>query len=314
MEKPELTLPDGAYRVALCDVLDKLLACRDGDSALLYLYCLRNGTPKTPAEERTATAFLGFSQERLDRAWFTLSSLTISQISTQSSPTAEGAPVYPVSELREQRKQDNGFSAVCNTAENLLRKPLTESQLRQLYTAYEHLGLSADAIIELLSYLKNDRGVIRVSDLRQECYLWADMGIYSGEQAQGYLSRLNAEIPLAKSLLTEIGSQDRALKPPERRLVTFALAHAFPPEVLTLAIRRAKERIGKFSVDYIRGILDTWDKKGLHTIAEITALEPEAERKNTSATTAQRSADNDRLASWEKDWLEEVARRKNKEE
>lgn len=304
-------LPDNAYRVALCEVMDKLLSCRDGDGALLYLYCLRFGEPRTAQDARDVAAALGFTQERYDRAAFTLTSLFVPKESS-AAKTIE-APLYQASELREHRSKNAEFAAVCDAAEEIIGKTLSETLLRALFTTYDHLGLSADAIIELLTYLKGQNGMVRVADLRHESYLWADMGIFTGQAAQGYLSRLNASEPLGEALLSAIGSEKRALRPPEKRLVAFALSRAFQPDALALAAKRAQERLGKFSADYVRGILDTWDQKGVHTASEITALEPETER--AAAPTAQNAPTSQgTLASWEKDWLDEVARRKKKEE
>ena len=53
--------------------------------------------------------------------------------------------------------------------------------LRSLLTAYDHLGLDGGAIIELLSYLKNEKGEVRLSDIKRETYQWADMGIVNAQ-------------------------------------------------------------------------------------------------------------------------------------
>ena len=62
-------LPEGELRVARCDTLDKLIAVGDGDAALLYLYILRHGSE----DGRTAARALHLSDERYERAAFTLS-------------------------------------------------------------------------------------------------------------------------------------------------------------------------------------------------------------------------------------------------
>ncbi|MFR5640074.1 MAG: hypothetical protein ACLUDF_03110 [Butyricicoccus sp.] len=44
---------------------------------------------------------------------------------------------------------------------------MTEGQLRCLLTIYDYLGLDAGATIELLSYLKSEKGTVRTTDLRR---------------------------------------------------------------------------------------------------------------------------------------------------
>ena len=73
-DKPmtSVLLPEGELRVARCDTLDKLIAVGDGDAALLYLYILRHGSE----DGRTAARALHLSDERYERAAFTLNNLS----------------------------------------------------------------------------------------------------------------------------------------------------------------------------------------------------------------------------------------------
>ena len=69
-------------------------------------------------------------------------------------------------------------------------------------------------------------------------------------------------------------------------------------------MRRTERTLKKFSADYVRKILESWESKGVHTLAEITALEPENDKKNATVP----EPDPATLSEWEKDWLEEVKR------
>lgn len=296
-----LLLPEGEFRVVRCDVADKLLDCADGDGALLYLYTLRHGAA---ADEKAAMRALNFSKERYERALFTLTSLTLSV--QPEEPQKETAPTYTASELRTVRGDDHRFAAVCEEAEGLLGKTLTESQLRTLFTIYDHLGLPAEVIMELLGCLRRELGSVRLTDIRREAYRWADMGLYTSEAAQDYLARREAERPLTEAMFAAMGVEPRTPRAMEKRLISYAVAHGFPPEALELAVQRTSRTLGKFSADYVRRILESWEKKGVHTVAEITAIEPENEKKN--AQTAITPPDPEKLSDWEKEWLEEVKR------
>ena len=303
MSLASLLLPDGEFRVIRCDIADKLIACGDGDSALLYLYALRRGERM---EEATAMRDLGFSKERFDRALFTLTSLTV-QNTPQSAPVSD-VPKYTASELRQAREGDHRFAAVCSSAEEMFGRALTESQVRSLFSIYDHLALPAEVIIELLSYLKRDRGKVLRRDIEREAVLWSDMGIYTSRQAQDYLARVEAEKPLMDAILTAMHIVGREPSAAERQLITQCIEKGFPPEAVALAMQRMEQSIGKFSLRYLKSILSRWDKKGVHSVAEITALEPEpASRPQPTPTAAVQS---DKLENWEKEWLEEVERRK----
>ena len=84
-------LPEGELRVARCDTLDKLIAVGDGDAALLYLYILRHGSE----DGRTAARALHLSDERYERAAFTLNNLSAPAAETKNTEKSENAaPQY----------------------------------------------------------------------------------------------------------------------------------------------------------------------------------------------------------------------------
>lgn len=301
MSFTSVLLPEGELRVARCDTLDKLIAVGDGDAALLYLYILRHGDS---ADAKTVQRALRMPAERYERALFTLTGLT----ATAAAPEADkpDIPVYNADELRRARVDDHRFAAVCRSAEQTLGRTLTESQLRCLLTAYDHLGLSAEAIIELLSYLKDQKGTVRLADIRRETYAWADMGIYSAKDAQTYLARKADEKPLSEAVYRALSADPAAPAPKEQRVCAFALSHGFPPEAVALAVTRTDKKQGRHSLDYTLGILRRWDEKGVHTVSEITALEPETRAKQAAVGQTATPTDATTLAAWEQDWAARV--------
>ena len=308
MSSTSVLLPEGDLRVARCDTLDKLIAAADGDAALLYLYLLRTGN----ADAKTAARALHLSQERYERAAFTLHQLTAPAAPAQQEDKPDAAPQYTADELRRARMDDHCFAAVCESAEATLGRTLTEGQLRCLLTAYDHLGLDAGAIIELLAYLKGEKGTVRLADIRREAYLWADMGIVTAADAQQYLARRAGEKPLSEAVYRALGADPAQPAPKEQRLCRFALAHGFPPEAVALAVQRTDKKQGHKSLDYTLGILRKWDEAGVHTVSEITALEPET-RAAVGQTPAQ-PTDSATLAAWEQDWAARVRSHRRKTE
>ena len=306
MSLASLLLPDGEFRVIRCDIADKLIACGDGDSALLYLYVLRLGER---LDEKTAMRELGFSKDRFDRAVFTLTGLTVHESAPVPPSAASDIPKYTAAELRQAREGDHKFAAVCLTAEDTLGRMLTESQVRSLFTIYDHLGLPAEVIIELLCYLKRDRGTVSRRDIEREAALWSDMGIYTYQQAQDYLARAEAEKPLLEAMYTAMHIVGREPAAAERRLVSRCIETGFTPDAVALAVSRMEQNIGKFSLNYLKKILSLWHEKGVHTVSEITALEPESARRQSEPQAAP-AAQTDKMESWEREWLEEVERRK----
>lgn len=310
MPQTTVSLPEGELRVARCDTLDKLIAVGDGDAALLYLYILRHGAV---ADDKTAMRALHLTQDRYERAAFTLNGLTAPP--APAEPAKPQSPAYGADELRRARVDDHRFSAVCQMAEETLGRTLTEGQLRTLLTAYDHLGLSAEAIIEMLSYLKKEKGAVRLSDIRHEAYAWADMGIITAQDAQAYLSRKAGEKPLLGAIYQALGADAASPAPKEQRLAAFALSHGFPADAVALAVGRTEKQQGHKSLDYTLGILRQWDGKGVHTVSEITALEPETRAgKAAVGQTAAEPTDAATLTAWEEEWAARVKSHRHQSE
>mgnify|MGYP000444211674 FL=1 len=112
-----------------------------------------------------------------------------------------------------------------------------------------------------------------------------------------------------------------SLRPRSSAYCRFALAHGFPADAVELAVHRTGQKQGHKSLDYTLGILRRWDNAGVHTVSEITALEPETRTSAVSAVpaavgqTPAQPTDSATLAAWEQDWAARVrSHRRNTEE
>lgn len=294
----------GEFCVLRAQVVDNLIACCDGDSALLYLYLVRKGSS---FDEREALRALGMTRDQYDRAVHTLTSLHLVSTPTETQPQQSDRshpPRYTAAEMRARREGDHRFASVCQTAEIILGRTLTEAQLRTLMNAYEHLGLPADVLIDLLTWLHREKGVVTRRDIETQANLWADMGIFTAQAASEFLARREAEKPLMENMLRALDMAGRDPAPEEYRYLSGFIRQGFDAEAIGLAKERMYTRLGKFSWKYLKGILDNWHQKGVHTAAEITAIEPNIHHPQSPAPTAP-PADNANLSDWEREWLEE---------
>ncbi len=313
-----LLMPEGDLRVIRSELAEKLTRCGDGDAALLYLYMTCKGKA---FQEQQALRDLNFDKNRYERACFTLTNLTIAQSPTATELTPSAPPRYTAAELRDARSGDHKFQAVCDAAEGILNRTLTDALLRTLYTVYDHIHLPAEVIIELLSYVKRSKGTVRGRDIEHEACVWSDKGILTTQEAQRYLSALDAEKPLRDAFYQVFGIMGRQPTAAENALIRLCLDKKFTPDAAELALSRMQRQIGSFSASYVRKMLTAWDEKGAHTVSEITALEPEISPNKKSGaihqppfgapTNSQTLPPEDApLADWEKQWLEEVKRRR----
>lgn len=290
------------------DIIDKLILCGDSDGALLYIYIARKSNS---FNEKNAIADLKFTPERFEKAMFTLTNLTIATTQPLVLPSKPlDAPKYNMRELKSSRSSDEKFSTICNTAESIFGRTLTESHLRSLYTVYDHVKLPAEVIIELLIYLKQEKEVVRRSDIEREAHTWADMGLFTQQEATAYLTKRQLEKPLIKAMQEALGLAGREPTVTEYSYYSEFVAKGFSHEAVALAAQRSEKQLKKFSWKYIRGIINRWDDMGAHTLTEILAIDPERTPTKNSyekpAPAPSKPTDDTVLEAWEKDWLEQL--------
>ena len=291
------------YCVLRSDVVDRILSCGSGDGAMLYLYIVRHGIPD---DENTLMRELNFNRERFDRAVFALENLKIFSSPTKSrSEKPNCAPRYTSSELHIRRADDKRFQSICQSAEAAIGHPLNEGYLRTLYSAYDHLGLPADVIIDMLSWIKQEKGSVSRRSIEETAYLWADMGIYTAADSNAFLSRLEREKPILDEMLRVLDIAGREPSANEYRYLETFIHQGFTPSAVGLGKKRMYERINKFSWNYLKGILDKWHDKGIHTVEEITALEPDTTPNKFNQQNNCVPVQEDNLEDWEKSWLEQ---------
>ena len=302
-------LPEGEFVAAKCDMLDRLIAVRDGNAALLYLYILRHGRQ---TDGRQAMRDLRLTQEQFDQAAFTLTNLTISHAASAELSKPKATPRYTASELRAARTGDHRFHSVCAFAESVLNGPLTEGLLRALFTIYDFIGLPAEVMMELIAYLQADQGAVSARDLLREAYVWSDKALLTVSDAQSYLSTLQLQKPLRDAVFRILGAVGRAPTPAEKALASYCIEKGFPEESVQLAYDRMMRHNGAFSFNYLKKVLQSWDSKNVHTVSEITSLEPERRAEPAPQAPAAPGAPSDAaLSDWERDWLAEINRRKS---
>lgn len=268
--------------------LDTLLAAHDGDVALLYLYGLRRG--RYTAEQ--AARDLCRTLRDIDAAAEKLQRMGLSPASAPAAvPAAAPAeeppePLLPVEELPQysaveiglRARSDPAFTAVVDEAAQMLGRKLGGNELRVLFGIYDHLGLPAEVILELLNFLgeryrekygESRRPSARV--IEKEAYLWAHREILTLDQAEDYIrsqKERHSRLGQVKSLL---GLAGRELSKTQAEMIGQWLDLGFGDQALEMALDRTVTNTGGVKLPYMNKILLSWHEKGLHTPQEIQA-------------------------------------------
>ena len=254
--------------------IERLLALRDGNCALLYLYLLGRGGA---LDENEAARTLGLTAaevraaaERLRRGG------VLGEGGGKPLPPPEELPEYRSEDILLRSREDRSFRSLVNEAQAKLGHTLSGADLKTLFGIYDRLGLPCDVIMLLINRCaENARrryGEGRLPTMHaieKEAYIWCNREIVTLERAEEYLGELDRREEQSERLRQLLQIRERQPTATERRYMEEWLAMGFPDEVLELAYDKTIEGTGRLVWKYMDAILRSWQSKGLRTLSEI---------------------------------------------
>ena len=269
---------------------DRLLESGDGDAALLYLHILKNGGA---LDVSRAAAELRLSPRRIENLAMRLEGMgLLSEGDAKPLPDRE-PPEYRAADVVRRSRSDPAFQALVEETQTTLGRVLSSTDLKKLFGIYDDLGLPADVIMLLIHHCKqeHDRRYgaekhLGFSVIEREAYAWFDRELMTYEQAEGWLEEQEKRRSLAGEIQRAMGIRDRELSPTERKYLAAWMDMGFGPEALALAADRTVTNTGALKWKYMDSIVNSWHKKGLHTVPEIEKGDRKtpAGRKSAAAT------------------------------
>ncbi len=271
------TLIPGGILSLSAQAADRLLKSDSGDAALLYLHLLRHGSLDG----------LSWPSQRLESALAVLSKLEMApQLAVPPSqpappavalPVDEPTPTYSIEEVTQVlAEQKSPFTLVADEVERQLGKKLNATDLKSLYTLYDHLQLQPEVILLLTTHCVEEHqrkfGQGRrpfVSAIRKEGFRWARLGIETVERAEEYLKEQSFLRSHEGTILQLLDIPPRPLVSREQGYIAEWLGWGFPDEVIRLGYEKTIMKKGSLDWSYLNGILRRWHEKGLHSLDAI---------------------------------------------
>lgn len=241
--------------------LNLLLAKRDGNAALLYLWLESGREAALPMTKAEATAALEV-----------LKKLGLYTVPTKPLPGGE-KPVYSEDAVARSLQQRE-FSAMVGEVQRLLGRLLSTEELKCLLGIQDYLRFPTEVVTLLVSYCiqRNRLRGVRAPGMRtieKEAYAWSDLGIDTAENAiahiQAQMARMSREGKICAAL--QIGG--RKLTAAEEKYVEQWLTWGFEEQAVRMAYEKTCVNTGGLKWPYLHSILKSWHEKGLHTVAEI---------------------------------------------
>jgi DnaD/phage-associated family protein len=310
-----LLLPNDILSMS-AQAAQRLISAGNGDGALLYLALLDRGGD--PEQARRA---LKWDSQRLSDAYALLSRLELVRSDTppQSAPLpaqADTPPEYSRADVLHAMKGENAFSGLYRAVESCLGKPMSETDLKSLYTIYDYLALPPEVILMLAHWCVSETERKygpgkrpRMTAVKKEAFRWKRLGLDTVESAEDFLRKQQELSGREGQLLPLLGIRDRPPVDREREYIAAWVDMGFTDDAIRLAYERTLFQKQQMNWAYMNSILKRWHQAGFHTAAQAEAGDKPPKRSG-APTQAPRPAPENRQQSAQKlkqdmDWMDE---------
>lgn len=269
-----LVLPERILSLS-AGAAERLIAAGNGDAALFYLALLRHG------ETVSARQSLGWSDARCAAALEELvrQGLARGNVESAAAPApADEPPDYQRSDLMAALEHDGAFAALHQAVEAALGKPLSEADLKGLYTVYDYLSFPPELIYTLVGWCVSEAERKygpgrrpRMPTVKKEAFRWKRLGVDTPAAAEEFLRAQQELRGREADILPLLDIRDRAAVGREREYIAGWVDMGFDDGAIRLAYERTVVQKGSLNWAYMNAILKRWHAAGLHTAAQVEA-------------------------------------------
>jgi DNA replication protein DnaD len=272
MPDMKFTLPGQENITLPFDTVDKLIAARNGDAALLYLYVLR--TREETVDKMSMS--LGKSEREILAALTALNDIGLIRFDGKPQPIREEAHEYTTADLKREMRSGTKFYILVQEVQRSLGGILSSNDLMRLFGMYDHLGLPPEVILCLITYCITeyrkrfgDMRLPKMSYIEKAAYTWEREGVVTLDRAEEYLKNLEEIKGASSEIKRLLQIRDRDFSAMEQKYVDSWVSMGFPLESVEIAYERTLLKTGKLAWPYMDSIMNNWHGKNLQTRQEI---------------------------------------------
>lgn len=254
---------------------ERLISAGNGDAALFYLALLRYG------ETTAARQSLGWTDSRCTAALEELvrQGLARGNVEQAAAPAPpDEPPDYQRSDLMAALDHDSAFAALHQAVETALGKPLSEADLRALYTVYDYLSFPPELVYTLVGWCVSEAERKygpgrrpRMPTVKKEAFRWKRLGVDTQAAAEEFLRAQQALRGRETEILPLLDIRDRTAVGREREYIAGWVDMGFDDGAIRLAYERTVLKKQSLNWAYMNAILKRWHAAGLHTAAQVEA-------------------------------------------
>jgi len=205
-----------------------------------------------------------------------------SEVNTDT-PVVETPDVIPEVEVKKEEppklpdrslvdltklKSDEDFQELVFCVQTYTEKIFSPIDTEKLAYLYDVIGMSKD-LLEYIAEVSVQKGKKSISYIEKVALSFHEKGITTVEEAKEDNVKFYSE---NRAVLKAFGIYDRVLAPVESRYVKkWFDEYCFSPEIVVEAINRTVLNTSSQSFSYADGILTSWHKENVRTLADVKA-------------------------------------------
>jgi DnaD/phage-associated family protein len=167
-------------------------------------------------------------------------------------------------------KEDGNAAQIIFIAEQYLKRTLTMQDIQALYFIYDELKFTCEMTDYLLEYCI-ERGKNSFSYIKKVAINWAQSGITTPKQAKELAGTKYDKY--VYTVLKALGNRNMP-QPAEAAIVTrWHKTYDFSLDVIMEACNRTVIATDSHRLEYCDKILSNWKEKGVHHLADVSALD-----------------------------------------
>ena len=181
------------------------------------------------------------------------------------APATAARPRYPREELTQIVDGDRVLKGLVHETQAILGKVLTSVDMDVLVGLYSYYNLPAHFIVTLIQYCVSiyKRSMAYIE---KTAAAWMEQGV-DANTVDAHVERLVRQRTAEAKIASAFGITGRKLVPKEKEMIgRWTGEYGFTLELIAFAYEISVERTGKLVFKYIDSILQSWHKKGIHTL------------------------------------------------
>lgn len=255
-------------------VVDKFIKLSSAVQLKVLLICMRNSA--SPLSVKEISDILNVSEAEVEDCLIYWSGCGILNVDVPSAKAEKKEDEYVIrcekptrEDVARRGNEDQGIRFLLNEAQKKFGRGLKMNESSTFVWLCDDLGLDVSVVLLLIEYAVSE-GSRNITFIEKTAVKWKNQGVETVLDAEKWIAE-EAKRKLAVSVVQKAFGIDRR-KPSENELKLCNIwinEWNVPTELLNKAYNICIDNNAKLSLPYIHKILESWNKKGYKTAADI---------------------------------------------